>query len=82
MRRAEVEIRAATSTMFAANGSCDGFAGVRETVDSVTYPSVLRLASRNMLTGDKVIARSPSKSLFASTRSRLMLAIGYSDITR
>ena len=59
-----------------------GQVSLRDTYDSVAYRGFLRLASKNILTGGKEIARSLSTRMFASSLSRLVPEIGSSDIVR
>ncbi|TFD69369.1 L-2-hydroxyglutarate oxidase [Cryobacterium ruanii] len=54
----------------------------RDTVSTLAYPGFLKLASRNVLTGGKEIARSLSKTLFASSLARLVPNISAQDIVR
>ncbi|TFD52118.1 L-2-hydroxyglutarate oxidase [Cryobacterium frigoriphilum] len=59
-----------------------GRVNVRDTLDAVSYPGFLRLASRNVLTGGQEIARSLSKRLFASSLARLVPELTHADIVR
>ncbi len=53
---------------------------VRDTWQSVTYPGLLKLASRNLGTGLNEIVRSLSKTLFAKSLARLVPEITKADI--
>ena len=55
---------------------------LRDAMDSVGYPGFLRLASHNIVTGGKEIARSFSKGLFAASLARLVPAVHRADIVR
>lgn len=59
-----------------------GQINLRDTFSSVAYPGFLKLASHNVVTGGKEIARSLSKRLFALSLARLVPAIQSGDIVR
>jgi L-2-hydroxyglutarate oxidase len=53
-----------------------------DTFASVTYPGFLHLASRNVVTGAKEIARSVSQGAFAKSLARLVPEVRRADIVR
>ncbi|HYI34250.1 MAG TPA: L-2-hydroxyglutarate oxidase [Glaciibacter sp.] len=55
---------------------------VRDSLEVMTYPGFLRMASRNVATGMREVARSFSRSLFAHDLARLVPGIGPHDIVR
>ena len=55
---------------------------LRDSVESVTYPGFLRMASHNVGTGLGEIARSFSRRLFARSLARLVPDIAPADIIR
>lgn len=55
---------------------------LRDTLAALSYPGFLRLASRNIPTGAKEMARSFSKRLFAASLARLIPEVRREDIVR
>ena len=55
---------------------------IREAAASITYPGFLRLASKNVVSGGKEIARSLSKRLFAQSLAKLVPGIAADDLVR
>ena len=53
---------------------------LKDAAESIAYPGFIRLASRNVLTGGKEIARSFSTRLFASSLAKLVPAITSRDL--
>lgn len=66
----------------AREGYAWGDINLRDAMDSVGYSGFLHLASHNIVTGSKEIARSFSKRLFAASLARLIPAIHGADIVR
>jgi L-2-hydroxyglutarate oxidase len=56
--------------------------GLRDTVDALTYPGFVRMASHNLETGVREVARSLSRSAFAASLARLVPEIERHDIVR
>jgi len=55
---------------------------LRDAVDALTYPGFLRMASHNLETGVREVARSLSRSAFAASLARLVPRIDARDIVR
>jgi L-2-hydroxyglutarate oxidase len=55
---------------------------LRDAVEALTYPGFLRMASRNLGTGAREVARSLSRNAFARSLARLVPAIEAADIVR
>jgi L-2-hydroxyglutarate oxidase len=55
---------------------------LRDSIESISYPGFLRMASRNIGTGVSEVTRSFSKRLFARSLARLVPEIGHGDIVR
>lgn len=55
---------------------------LRDSFESLSYPGFLRMASRNLGTGAREVARSFSRRLFARSLARLVPEIGPTDIVR
>ncbi|TFC19836.1 L-2-hydroxyglutarate oxidase [Cryobacterium algoritolerans] len=55
---------------------------LRDSIDAISYPGFLRMASRHIRTGVGEVARSFSQRLFARSLARLVPEIGRGDIVR
>jgi L-2-hydroxyglutarate oxidase len=55
---------------------------LRDAADSLTYPGFIRMASRNVETGVREVARSMSRAAFAASLARLVPRIERTDIVR
>ncbi|MDN4612882.1 L-2-hydroxyglutarate oxidase [Leifsonia sp. F6_8S_P_1B] len=55
---------------------------LRDAAEALTYPGFLRMASRNLGTGAREVARSLSRNAFARSLARLVPAIESADIVR
>ena len=55
---------------------------LRETAETLTYPGFLRMASHNVETGVREVARSLSRCAFAASLARFVPAIESRDIVR
>lgn len=55
---------------------------LRDAAEALTYPGFLRMASRNLGTGAREVARSLSRNAFARSLARLVPAIEAADIVR
>ena len=55
---------------------------LRDAAEALTYPGFLRMASRNIGTGAREVARSLSRNAFARSLARLVPAIEAADIVR
>jgi L-2-hydroxyglutarate oxidase len=55
---------------------------LRDAAEALTYPGFLRMASHNLDTGAREVARSLSRSAFAASLARLVPRIEARDIVR
>jgi L-2-hydroxyglutarate oxidase len=55
---------------------------IRDALDALSYPGFVRMASRNLVTGAREIARSLSRGLFARSLARLVPDLHSDDIVR